>query len=448
MRYVNQFSSFQYAGEDDLIEQEDEDLTYSLYPSFQEAYETDLEEDPSIEVVPVVISTAPVPLLLTGKHPANTGPLAAGSGVMPAQSTRRPRAATWQFEFDDLPGTEPFTEPLVTTTGQFKAISGVLPALPTDSPVTSTGQFKVISGVLPALSRPQPETRAGQQERNTSALPGNMAAQQPGGATGQVAPRFIEGALSTQPPIFVTTPSLASSLQTALTSGTTGRIVVIPGSRKRKQAETEKTPPGERVSPRLRQGMILAALLFVVITSLLTLGPLASGQYPFHIFSSFNSWFRSNTANQQLSAHPNAGQVNTNNLPLMQFPQSPYVGIAQQDAIAAGIPADYFVRQMNQESAFNPNAVSPAGAEGIAQFMPSTAAGLGINPWDPIQALRAAANLMASYTRSYGGNYAMALAAYNAGTGAVQHANYVCGSSWMSCLPYETRNYIYVIMGI
>ncbi len=430
MPHVNQFSSFQYAGEDDLIEQEDEDITFSLYPSFQETYETELAEDPSIEVVPVVISTAPVPLLLTGKHRVNTtGPLATGSGVMPALSARRPVATTWQFEFDDLPGTETFTEPLVTTTRQFKAMPGVLPALPTDSPVTSTGQFKVISGFLPALSRPQPETRAGQQERNTSALPGNMAARQPGATTGQL------GAHSAQLPIFVTTPSLASSLQAALTSSTTGRIVVIPGSRKRKQAETEKTPPGERVSPRLRQGVTLAAaLLFVVITSLLTLGPLASGQYPFPIFRSFNSWFRSNTASQQLSSHSNARQINASNLPPMQFPQSPYVDIAQQDAIAAGIPADYFVRQMNQESAFNPNAVSPAGAEGIAQFMPGTAAGLGINPWDPVQALRAAANLMGSYT--------------NAGTGAVQHATYVCGSSWMNCLPSETRNYIYVIMGI
>ena len=435
MQHVNQFSSFQYADEDELIEQESGDLTYSLYPSFQEVYETDLEEDPSIEVVPVVISTAPIPLILTGKHQANTGPLKASSGVMPAQSARRPEAATWQFEFDDLPGTETFTEPLVTTTGQFKAISGVLPTLPTDSPVTSTGQFKVISGVLP-------ETRAGQQERNTSALPGNMAAQQPGATSGQV------GALATQLPIFVTTPSLASSLQAALTTDTTGRIIVIPGSRKRKQAETEKTRPGERVSPRLRQGMMLAALLFVVITSLLTLGPLASGEYPFHIFGSFSSWFRSNTANQELSSHSSAGQINADNLPPMQFPQSPYVAIAQQDAIAAGIPAEYFVRQMNQESAFNPNAVSPAGAEGIAQFMPGTAAGLGINPWDPVQALRAAADLMASYTRSYGGNYAMSLAAYNAGTGAVQHATYICGSSWMNCLPSETRNYIYVIMGI
>src|SRR5260370_28819682 len=180
MPHVNQFSSFQYAGEDDLIEQEDEDITFSLYPSFQETYETELAEDPLIEVVPVVISTAPVPLLLTGKHRANTtGSRATGSGVMPALSARRPVAAAWQFEFDDLPGTETFTEPLVSTTGQFKAISGVLPALPADSPVTSTRPFKVISGVLPALSRPRPETRAGQQERNTSALPGNMAARQP-----------------------------------------------------------------------------------------------------------------------------------------------------------------------------------------------------------------------------------------------------------------------------
>ena len=444
MPHVNQFSSFQYAGEDELFEQEDEDFTYDLYPTFQEDFETDPAEDPSIEVVPVVINTTPVPLFLTGKHRANTtGPRAAGSGpVMPDLSARRPGAAAWQFEFHDVPGTETSTEPLVSTTWQFQASSGALPDLPEDSPVTSTGQFKVISGVLPALSRPQPETRAGQQERNTSALPGNTAAGQPGATTGQL------GAPPAQLPIFITTPSLAPSLQAALTSGTTGRIVVIPGSRKRKQAEMGETPLDERVSPRLRQGMILAALLAMVIASLFTLGPLASGQYPFPIFRSFSSWFRSNTANQQLSSHSKAELINTNNLPPMQFPQSPYVGIAQQDAIAAGIPAVYFVRQMNQESGFNPNAVSPAGAEGIAQFMPGTAAGLGINPWDPVQALRAAANLMGSYTRSYGGNYAMSLAAYNGGTGAVQHATYICGSSWMNCLPYETRNYIYVIMGI
>ena len=445
MPQVIQFSSFQYADDDDLIEQEDEDITYSLYPSFQETYETDLAEDPSIEVVPVVISTTPVPLLLRGKRRVNTtGSLAADSDILPALSAQRPETTTWPFELDDLPEPETFTEPLVTTTGQFKVVSGILPDLLTDSPVTSTGQFKVISGALPALFEQQPEVSAGwQQIRNTSALPGDMATQRPGATTGQL------GAASAKLPIFVATPALATSLQASMTPGTPGRIVVIPGSKKRKQAETGTTPSGERMHPRLRQGVTLAAaFLVVVITSLLTLGHLASGQYPFPVFQSFNSWFQSNSADQQLAAHLNAGQVKARTLPPMQLPQSPYVGIARQDAVAAGIPADYFVRQINQESGFNPNSVSPAGAEGIAQFMPGTAAGLGINPWDPVQALRAAAHLMASYTHNYGGDYAMALAAYNAGTGAVQHATYVCGSSWMNCLPSETRNYIYIIMGI
>jgi soluble lytic murein transglycosylase-like protein len=445
MRQVNQFSSFQYAEDDDLIEQEDEDLTFSLYPSFQETYETDLAEDPSIEVVPVVISATPVPLLLRGMRRVNTtGSLAVDSDKMPALSVQRPETTFWPFKLDDLPEPETFTEPLVTTAGQFKVVSGVLPALPTESPVTSTGQFKVISGVLPAVFEQQPEANAGwQQIRNTSALPGDIATQQQGAATGQLE------APTAKLPIFVATPSLAASLQAAINPGTAGRIVVIPGSRKGRQAEKKTTPSGERMNPRLRQGVTLAAaLLVVVITSLLTLGHLASGQYPFPVFQSFNSWFQSNAADQQLAAHFNAGQVNARTLPPMHLPHSPYVGIAQQDAIAAGIPADYFVRQINQESGFNPNAVSPAGAEGIAQFMPGTAAGLGINPWDPVQALRAAARLMASYMHNYGGDYAKALAAYNAGNGAVQHATYVCGSSWMNCLPSETRNYIYVIMGI
>src|SRR6266567_4233834 len=230
MPHVNQFSSFQYADDDDLIEQEDEDLMFSLDPSFQESYETDLAEDPSIEVVPVVISTTPIPLLLT------------------------------------------------------------------ESPVTSTGQFKVISGVLPAVFKQQSEVGAGwQQIRNTSALAGDMATQQQGATIGQLE------APPAKLPIFVATPSLAASLQAAMTPGTTRRIVVIPGSKKRKQAERETTPSGERMNPRLRRGVTLAAALLVVaITSLLTLGPLVSWQSPFPVFQSFNSWFQSNSGDKQL----------------------------------------------------------------------------------------------------------------------------------------------------
>src|SRR5215471_13877336 len=335
MLQVNQFSSFQYADDDDLNEQEDEDLTYSLYPSsFRETYETDLADDPSIEVVPVVISTSPIPLLLTGKPQVQiTGPLAADSDIRPAPSAQRLETTTWPFELDDLPEPEAFTEPLVFTTGQFKAVSGILPAPLTDSPVTSTGQFKVISGVLPGVFEQQPDASAAwQQERNISALPREMPAQQPGATTGQLA------AASAELPIFVATPALAASLQAAMTPGTPRRVVVIPGSKKRKQAETETIPSGERMHPRLRQGVTLAAaLLVIVITSLLTLDHLASGQYPFPVFQSFNSWFQSNPADQQLAAHLNAGQIKARTLPPMNLPQSPYVGIAQQDAIAAGI---------------------------------------------------------------------------------------------------------------
>ena len=132
----------------------------------------------------------------------------------------------------------------------------------------------------------------------------------------------------------------------------------------------------------------------------------------------------------------------------MTLPTREYVAIARQDAIDGGISPDYFVRQIYEESGFNPNAVSPAGAVGIAQFIPSTAAGLGINPRDPISVLRGAAQMMAKSARQYGGDYAKALAAYNAGSGTVNHAVNACGSAWMNCLPAETRHYIYVIMGI
>lgn len=112
-----------------------------------------------------------------------------------------------------------------------------------------------------------------------------------------------------------------------------------------------------------------------------------------------------------------------------------------------GINPDIFVRQIQQESGFNPLARSPAGAEGIAQFMPGTAAGLGINPFNPQQALDAAARYNANNLRAYGGDYAKALAAYNAGGGAVNYAIAKGGKNWINFLPSETQNYIRIILG-
>ena len=120
---------------------------------------------------------------------------------------------------------------------------------------------------------------------------------------------------------------------------------------------------------------------------------------------------------------------------------------ARNAAKRFGVNPDIFVKQIEAESGFNPLARSPAGAEGIAQFMPGTAAGLGINPWDPQQALTAAAQYDANNLRQYGGNYAKTLAAYNAGGGAVNTAIARGGKNWQNYLPYETRNYIRTILG-
>ena len=79
-----------------------------------------------------------------------------------------------------------------------------------------------------------------------------------------------------------------------------------------------------------------------------------------------------------------------------------------------GIDPGIFLRQINQESGFNPNARSSAGAVGIAQFMPATARGFGIDPTDPMQALDAAARMDAGNLKKYG-SYARMLSAYNSG---------------------------------
>ena len=122
------------------------------------------------------------------------------------------------------------------------------------------------------------------------------------------------------------------------------------------------------------------------------------------------------------------------------------VALAGQDALAEGISPSVYVKEISVESSFNPRALSPAGAEGIAQLMPATAAALGVDPWNPVAALRAAARLMASYVSRYGGDYAKALAAYNAGPPTLDAAINRCGASWLQCLPAETQHYVQLII--
>lgn len=96
--------------------------------------------------------------------------------------------------------------------------------------------------------------------------------------------------------------------------------------------------------------------------------------------------------------------------------------IALREAKAAGIERpQLFVRQMAAESGMNPCAGSPAGAQGIAQIMPSTARSWNnVDPYDPFAALAEAARRMATYERQLG-SYELALAAYNAGPGSIKN---------------------------
>jgi hypothetical protein len=105
------------------------------------------------------------------------------------------------------------------------------------------------------------------------------------------------------------------------------------------------------------------------------------------------------------------------------------------------VPAAVLAAQLLAESNFNPLAVSPAGASGIAQFMPATAAAYGLgNPFDPAAAINAQGHLMSDLLRQFG-DVSLALAAYNAGPAPVSACN---------CVPpyAETQAYVARILGL
>ncbi len=107
-----------------------------------------------------------------------------------------------------------------------------------------------------------------------------------------------------------------------------------------------------------------------------------------------------------------------------------------------GLPVDFFTRLIWRESAFQPGAVSPAGARGVAQFMPDAASERGLaDPFDPAAAIPASAKLLAGLARRFG-NLGLAAAAYDAGPNAL--ADWLAGRG---VLPLETRDYVLAITG-
>lgn len=111
---------------------------------------------------------------------------------------------------------------------------------------------------------------------------------------------------------------------------------------------------------------------------------------------------------------------------------------ARTAARKRGIDPDNFETQLGVESNYDEDAVSPMGARGVAQFMPGTAKGVGVdlNDGRALDDINGAAELMAKYLREYKGDWRKALAAYNAGPGAV-------GGK----LPEETIDYIAKVLG-
>jgi len=114
----------------------------------------------------------------------------------------------------------------------------------------------------------------------------------------------------------------------------------------------------------------------------------------------------------------------------------------ESQANARTLPADFFVRLIWKESRFNPQAVSPRGAQGIAQFMPSTATERGLeDPFDPTTAIAESASYLADLAAEFG-NVGLAAAAYNAGPERVR--DWLAGRS---TLPWETVDYVQFITG-
>jgi len=96
----------------------------------------------------------------------------------------------------------------------------------------------------------------------------------------------------------------------------------------------------------------------------------------------------------------------------------PYADLFTAAGARHGVSPKLLAAVAKVESSYNPRAVSPAGAQGLMQLMPGTARGLGVNPFDPTQAVDGAARLLASHLKEFG-SLPLALAAYNAGGGAV-----------------------------
>jgi hypothetical protein len=178
----------------------------------------------------------------------------------------------------------------------------------------------------------------------------------------------------------------------------------------------------------------------------LDLGPptayawLAANARRFHFLQRYGHepWHYGYTLNPRSTPRPGSGEHQS---ALPSFVPDRYAPMLARAAMRWNVSAALLAAQLYAESNFNPFATSPAGAQGIAQFMPGTARALGLaDPFDPARAIDAQAHLMRDLLRRFA-SVPLALAAYNAGPGAV--------AACMCIPPYpETRGYVARILGL
>jgi cell wall-associated NlpC family hydrolase len=119
--------------------------------------------------------------------------------------------------------------------------------------------------------------------------------------------------------------------------------------------------------------------------------------------------------------------------------QSAYAQDFTSAATSSGVPSALLQAVASTESGCQTGAVSSAGAEGLMQLMPTTAASIGVDPFNPAQAIRGAASLLSSYYNRFG-SWPLALAAYNAGPAAVE--------TYGGIPPYpQTEEYVQTVLG-
>lgn len=124
-----------------------------------------------------------------------------------------------------------------------------------------------------------------------------------------------------------------------------------------------------------------------------------------------------------------------------------YTQMIADAATQNGVDPNLAIEVGIAESNLNPAAISSAGAVGIMQLMPGTAAQYGADPTDPADNIQAGVSYLGDLLNQFGGNQVAALAAYNWGPGNVQKAMSTYGSNWLSHAPAETQNYVAKILG-